>query len=213
MISSCGGLQSLIQSLKSQGPPTFCLFALARGPRCSALIAQETWQAGFASCQHLLVTRCDIVVREWPDNLDCHQKCVDLVGDKGDRGLHHIREKAGEGEGLTGVALDTESGRRRTGEVRLPLVESQVCPAGQEAEPCQDGSGVGSDDEATQGVEKQEQSREMLDAHPDHALEDCDSMFRNELLESDKEGALNGDTAADLGQAVAKRLELGSESI
>lgn len=156
----------------------------------------------------MLVTRGDIIIGEWSENLDCYQQSVDLVGDKADRGLHYVGEETGEGEGLAGVALDTETGGRHAGEIRLAFIESQVRPAGEEAEPSQNKSGVGSDDETTQGVEEKEQSREMLNTHPNHALKDCDGVFRDELLESDEEGALNGDATADLGQTVAEGVRI-----
>lgn len=42
----------------------------------------------------------------------------------------------------------------------------------------------------------------MLYAHFDHSFEDCYGVFWDELFEGDQEGGLDGDAAADLGEAV-----------
>lgn len=123
-----------------------------------------------------------------------------MVRDKGNRGLHHVGEEAGKGKGLAGIALDTQAVGRSSGQVGLLLIEPQVRPTGQETQPGQDGGGIRSEDDAAEGVEEQEQSREMLDAHFDQALENRDGVFWHELLECDEEGGLDGNTTADLGQ-------------
>ena len=40
----------------------------------------------------------------------------------------------------------------------------------------------------------------MLDSYLDDALQNCDRMLRYELLESDKEGSLEGNGALDISQ-------------
>lgn len=45
----------------------------------------------------------------------------------------------------------------------------------------------------------------MFDSYFDDAFQYCNCMLRNKLLESDKEGALEGDGTLNEGQAGAKR--------
>jgi len=198
-------LQPLVQGLECQSTSPLCFLTFAGASISStALVAKESWQASFASGQHLLVSRSDIILRERPQDLYSHQKCIDLIGDKGNRGLHDIREQAGKSKGLARVALDAEAIGRCSGEIGLLLVESEVGPASQEAEPGQHGGGVRSDQDTTEGIEEQKQGGEMLHAHLDKTLEDSDGVLGDKLFESNEEGGLNGDTTADLGETVVK---------
>ena len=65
------------------------------------------------------------------------------------------------------------------------LVEAEVCPAGEEAEPGEDGGGVGEEEEAGEGVGSEENGGKVLDPNLDYALKDGDGVFGDELFEGD----------------------------
>lgn len=152
-----------------------------------------------------MVTRGNLSLREGSQDLELHEQSIQLVGHKCDRWLHHIGKQTGKSKSFTGVALDTLTVGGSPGEIRLPLIKPQISPAGEKAEPGQDGGSVGANYKSTEGVEEKKQGGEVLDAHFDQALEDSDRMFRNELLEGDEEGTLDGDTTADLGKTIEAR--------
>lgn len=52
----------------------------------------------------------------------------------------------------------------------------------------------------------------MFDSYFDDAFQYCDCVLRNKLLESDEEGALEGDGTLDEGQAGARRKRLAGAS-
>ena len=51
----------------------------------------------------------------------------------------------------------------------------------------------------------------MFDSYFDDALQDSDRMLRDELLESDKEGALEGNGALDISQTRVRKKALAWE--
>lgn len=74
----------------------------------------------------------------------------------------------------------------------MPLVESQVGPAGQQPQPREERCDLRSENQTANGIEQQKQGGEMFHAHLDQAFEDGNRMLGNELLEGDEEGRLDG---------------------
>ena len=76
----------------------------------------------------------------------------------------------------------------------MAFVKTEVCPACQDSKPAQDRGSVCSKDDAADGVQEEEKSREMLHAHLDDASEDGYCMFGYKLFKGNEEGRLDRDS-------------------
>lgn len=193
-------MQPLVQCLQSQGPSALCFGACLACLSASTVGVHDAGQPTFYSCAGLLISRVNVLGGEGSADFQRHQGVVDLIGDGADRSVQGLWEEVGEGKSVGGIAFDdgAVAGGSR-GQRGADAVEAEVDPSSQEAEPGEEHGGLGAQDKAGQGVCEEENGGEMLDAHADDALCDCNSVLGNELLEGDKEGSLNGNAAGDGG--------------
>ena len=179
-ISSPRSLQSLIQRLERQSPPPLRLLSL---PAPSTTARGRRTRQPFAPGTGLLVAALDLVFGERGTEFQCYESVEDGVCGRGDGRVDDVRPEVGEGEGFGGVAAEDDGagggrGRGRgAGEVWLGLVEAEVGPAGEEAEPREEGGGGGGEKEAGEGVCGEEDGGEVLDADLDEAPEDGDGVL------------------------------------
>lgn len=203
-LRSTGGssLQSLIQRFQGQGTSTFgfLAFAVVGVESARAVAVEDGGEAGLPSGKHLLVPRGNILLREGGADFERDEDVVDLVGHGGDRRLEDVREETGKGKGFTGITLHAESIGGGAGEIGLAFVEAQIGPANEETQPGENGGGFGAQDDATEGIQQEEDGGEVFDAHLHETLEDGDGVFGHELFEGDEEGGLDGDATAYLGR-------------
>jgi len=164
--------------------------------------AEQCRETGLPSGKDLLVPRSDSFLRERSTKLERDEQIIYLAGDRGNRRLDHIREKTGKGKGFACIALNAHAISRRAGEIRLPLEEPEVSPAGQETKPGENRCGFGSQHHAADGVEKEEEGGEMFDAHLHQSLEYSDGVFGNELLKGDEKGGLDRNSTTYLSEAI-----------
>ena len=217
MLSS-RSIQPLVQCTHRQLPPALRLrTSRVLTPNLRATAEQRAKVRG-AAVLSLGVRQADIVGGEGLENAEGNEEVVDGISDDGNRAVDGIGEEVGttdhslagsarsrgreqvHGKGLRGVAL--EAGGLVAAEVGIGLlVEAEVGPGREETEPGEDRGYVGAEDRAREGVKEEENGREVLDANFDDAFEDGDGIFRNELFESDQKTGLEGDAAADGGEA------------
>ena len=200
-------MQSLVQSLQGQCSSPLCFLSLSTTTSSASLI-QQAWQATFTSCRSLHIARLDFLCREGRYEAYSYRRIVNSLCNSRYRGLNGVRPEISESESFGCISFYCGSSCASSRELGLFLVETKVCPACKETSPTQNKCCICSNDQPRDCVRDKKDGREMFDSYFDNALQYCDCMLRNKLLESDEEGTLECDGTLDESQPEKGRKKL-----
>ena len=196
-------MESLVECLQSQCSPSFGFGSRRSSLPAPAVGVHDAWQAPLGAGAGLLVAGINGFRGEGRAYSDCDERVVELIAQGTDGCLDWFGEEVRESKGVRGIALDDRSIAGSSGRKRwADAVEAQVDPRRKEAEPREEHGRLSAQRNARYGVGEEENGGEVLDAHADEALGDCDGMLRDELLEGDEEAGLDRNAAGDGGGAV-----------